>query len=120
VYIYPTKKAATLSSDGTSHKNIDYNAKQVVICNPGKKPRTYAIPVTILDDHTSKTQHSNWMCVIRLLFEAYKACFVNGFSAQTWRQFIQKIKGASTNHASNQKLLIQLLIAWKREVDWEL
>jgi hypothetical protein len=118
--MYSTTTAATLSSDGTSHKNIDYNAKHVVVCNPDESPRTYAIPLTILDDHTSKTQQQDWSRVIRLLFEAYEACFVDGFSTQTWRQFIRKIKGASTDHASDQKLLIQLLIAWKREVDREL
>jgi hypothetical protein len=112
--------AATLSSDGTSHKKINYVAKHVVLCAEDAKPRSYVLPVTVIDDHTSETQRNDWLASIRKIFCVYEAIFAQGFTVNTWREFIQKIKGASTDHAADQKLLIQLLVAWKCKVDQEL
>jgi hypothetical protein len=110
-----------LSSDGTSHKNVNYVSKQFTIINadPEVEPRVFAMPITTIQDHSSETQRDDWIRTIRAIFAAYDSVFENGISAQTWRDFIAKIKGMSTDHANDQKLLIQLLTAWKAEVDWQ-
>jgi hypothetical protein len=91
----------------------------VVLCSENSKPHTYALPVTVIDDHSSETQRDDWISTLREIFRVYEAVFGRGFSAQTWRAFIAKIKGGSTDHAADQKLLIQLLVAWKSEIDRE-
>jgi hypothetical protein len=111
--------AATISSDSTSVKGINMVAKHLTVLSADQPgiPRTLALPITSIDDHTSAAQKEDWSASLRDIFAAYATCFERGFTATTWREFIGKIKAASTDHANDQKLLIQLLVAWKQEVD---
>jgi hypothetical protein len=94
-------------------------AKHLTVFLPEESgvPRTLALPITSIDDHSSSAQKDDWIASLREVFAAYAMCFENGFTATTWREFVGKIKAASTDHANDQKLLIQLLTAWKQDVD---
>jgi hypothetical protein len=99
------------------HKSINFVSKHIVVCKKDEKPRTYALPVTITEDHTSKTQLQDWKQSLQGIFSVYELHFGN-LTVDTWQHFIQKVKGASTDHASDQKLLIQLLVSWKARTPW--
>jgi hypothetical protein len=94
-------------------------AKHVTLINKDapETVRTFALPITTILDHSSKTQRNDWIRVIRAIFSVYDSVFEKDITAQTWRDFVAKIKGMSTDHANDQKLLIQLLTAWKSEID---
>jgi hypothetical protein len=47
-------------------------------------------------------------------------CFIGKLSPNYWQNFIWKIVGAHTDHASGQKLLVKLFTEWKRLIDREL
>jgi hypothetical protein len=113
-----------MSSDSTTHKSINYVSKHIIFITKDEPNtrRTLALPITTIDNHSSSTQLEDWILSIKNIFEAYTRSILPTriFNASDWRAFICKIKGGSTDHASDQMLLIELFTQWKRIVDREL
>jgi hypothetical protein len=116
--------AATWSSDGTTHKSINYVSKHLNMVLPDAPDvhQVLALPISTIDDHSSQSQLGDWIKAIKAIFAIYTQFLLisNSLSASGWRNFVCKLKGASTDHAADQKLLVQLFIQWKRIVDREL
>lgn len=112
---------STISSDSTSHKSINYVAKHYTVTSPdpGTQPRRFALPITTIDGHSSQDQLEDWIQTLRFLANMYRDRFEAPVTAEFWREFVSKLRGMMTDHANDQKLMIQLFTQWKRELERE-
>jgi hypothetical protein len=113
---------ATFSSNSTSHKSISYLASHITAMTPDMPecPKILALPITTLDNHTSQGQLDTIANTIREILSVYTRCFTGKITLEYWKIFITKMVGGMTDHASDQKLLIKLIMNWKRLIDREL
>jgi hypothetical protein len=109
-----------MSFNGTSHKSVTYLSKHLTATMPGRQERvTLAMPITSMQEHMSQAQLDNIIDSLRAYSELWLRS-LGKIDVFFWRHFIRKLVGASSDHASDQKLLIKLLEDFKALIDREL
>ncbi|KAF9233996.1 hypothetical protein BU15DRAFT_53177, partial [Melanogaster broomeanus] len=101
----------TFSSDGTTHKNINYQSRHITYTSHDGLGITRFAGIQHEVDHTSQTQLDGWKAMIANLYSTYNACMNGSLDP---RQFMLKVKGFLTDHAEDQKKLVRLFVEWKR------
>ncbi|KAI0661679.1 hypothetical protein C8Q70DRAFT_966523 [Cubamyces menziesii] len=102
----------TISSDGTTHKNVNYESRHIYTTKGPTHNRHFA-GVTSAPDHSSATQMDGWMDTIQDLCDTYNASPLGQKNPVTPADFAAKIKGMNTDHAPDQKKLASLFREWK-------
>ncbi|KAF9234476.1 hypothetical protein BU15DRAFT_65654 [Melanogaster broomeanus] len=99
------KLRQTLSSDGTTHKNTNYQSHHITYTCP-EEGRGVTRFAGILHEvnHTSDTQLNGWKDLINQMYTVYNECMG---TALDWREFVEKVKGMLTDHAEDQKKLVR-------------
>ncbi|KAG2097956.1 uncharacterized protein F5147DRAFT_747409 [Suillus discolor] len=95
----------TLSSDRTTHKNINYQSHHLMYSSPDGEV-----------NHTSETQLQGWKDTADEMYAAYNECMDH---SQDPQEFAVKSKGMLTDHAEDQKKLVWLFMEWKRMCERE-
>jgi hypothetical protein len=106
----------TLSSDGTTHKHLNYTAHHISVNNiasDGKSSSTkFFLGIKQSINHTSQTQLKDWQSIISGLLSAYNSspCYSEFKATIAW--FTSLIRGMMTDHAEDQKKLVSLIKDW--------
>ncbi|RDX40613.1 hypothetical protein OH76DRAFT_1365964 [Lentinus brumalis] len=110
----------TLSGDGTGLKNIQHNARHLVV-NKGDVHREHVLGVSTAANHTAETQAAGWKDIASSYYNAYNNSPHGKENPQDSRTFASCISGAMTDHAEDQKKLVRTeLFTWKVEEDLQL
>ncbi|KAH7922726.1 hypothetical protein BV22DRAFT_1016713 [Leucogyrophana mollusca] len=108
-------EGVTLSGDGTTHKNINYQSHHVTYALPDGQTTTRFVGVMHEVNHTSKTQFEGWKERVGDMYTTYNECMsAGGQETVEVRQFPAKVKGMLTDHAEDQKKLARLIAEWKQ------
>ncbi|KAF9224610.1 hypothetical protein BS17DRAFT_766594 [Gyrodon lividus] len=94
----------TLSSDGTSHKNIQYQGHHVTYTTLDGENVTHFLGITHEVNHTSQIQLEGWKELIQGMYETF-----SGF-----------VRVCRKDHAEDQNKLARLFLDWKCRCDREL
>ncbi|CUA77938.1 hypothetical protein RSOLAG22IIIB_12921 [Rhizoctonia solani] len=123
-------KYFTICGDGTTIKNQQYEAKALHMrfqsdsekeaTDPRQPPLVRTLGVHRAVDHTAQTQLSGWVYAI----ESCCALFSRSPIGKNWaingKGVARKLRGVLTDHAADQKRLLELIQNWKRNCDREL
>ncbi|KAJ7149386.1 hypothetical protein C8R43DRAFT_887885, partial [Mycena crocata] len=111
-----TAKGVTLSSDGTTHKNINLESHRATVIGPDNEKKTFFLGIEMAINHTSETQLEGWEHLIDGMYAVYKtsSCCT---TAEDARDFWIKVTGWHTDHAEDQKKLFRL--AWEKKLHLE-
>ena len=112
----------TVSSDGTTHKNINFEARHVHIPVATENPavqvhKTRLVGVDSATDHSSKTQLTGWTSKIQEKLDVYNQSPLAQWSRSVLKlaDFFVRLHGASGDHSKDQLKLGELLREMKQE-----
>jgi hypothetical protein len=126
IYELSLSRTFTLSSDGTDVRRVTTSSKQLHL--PQKpvygpsgvqlvdEPVTRTLPVSTLENHTSKRQFDDWEGTFRDFYDTYTRCYGRPVTVQDWRDLVDKFSGFMADHAADQLLLFQLFVNWKEMI----
>ncbi|KAI0352435.1 hypothetical protein OH77DRAFT_1460105 [Trametes cingulata] len=109
----------TLSGDGTTHKNINYESCNMYLNLDDTHTRRF-VGIHSAPNHTSEKQLEGWLAQIEDLCATYSASPYGRDTPLDARELICKITGMTTDHANDQKKLHRLVSAWKERCDREI
>lgn len=108
--------ALTISGDGTTHKNVGYEAKHINMLVPDylldqAKHKSRLIGVDSAPDHSSQTQADGWSSKIEEILDLYnQSPLAKGSqNALCLADFFARLQGMNSDHAKDQKKLAALL-----------
>ncbi|KAE9401764.1 hypothetical protein BT96DRAFT_991765 [Gymnopus androsaceus JB14] len=112
--------AISISGDGTSHQNLNYESRHTAVIDPktGEK-RIYFLGIALAPSHTSEEQLDGWVKLIRELYGAYNASPEGKWNPLTEYEFYKKVLGMVTDHAADQKKLAALFVELKQLMEHE-
>ncbi|KAK7007245.1 hypothetical protein R3P38DRAFT_2554211, partial [Favolaschia claudopus] len=67
-----TAKGVTLSSDGTTHKNINLESHRATVIDQNNNKKTFFLGIGMAINHTSETQLEGWLELIEAAYQVYK------------------------------------------------
>ncbi|KAJ3873936.1 hypothetical protein F5051DRAFT_443773 [Lentinula edodes] len=113
--------AISISGDGTSHKNLNYESQYTAVIDPntGEK-QIYFLGIALAPSHTSEEQLNGWADMIHEMYKTYCASPEGQRNPLTEHTFYKKVLGMVTDYAANQKKLASLFVELKRLMDPEL
>ncbi|KAJ7155610.1 hypothetical protein C8R46DRAFT_910335, partial [Mycena filopes] len=104
-----TSKGVTLSSDGTTHKNINLESRRATVIGPDNKKQTFFLGIQSAVNHTSDTQLEGWEEIIETMYKVYKSSS-RSETVDDARDFWLKVTGWHSDHAEDQKKLFRLML----------
>ena len=111
----------TFSSDGTSHKNIQFLSRHATILPQDDNPPVdFFLGVTPEINHTTNTQFNGWKQTIRDLCENYNESPIGNAVPADPTKLWEKLRGFLSDHASDQRKLSGMLEKFHEECDREL
>ncbi|KAG2074964.1 hypothetical protein BDR04DRAFT_1171787 [Suillus decipiens] len=108
-----------LSSDGTSHKNINYQSHHITYTSQDGKGVTRFVGIQHKVNHTSETQLQGWKDVLHDMCNTYNTCMAGEKAEVDPREVVTKVQGMLTDHAEDQKKLVRLFSDWKQTCERE-
>jgi hypothetical protein len=109
----------TVSGDGTTHKNVNYESKHINMLVPlynsdhptASEHRSRLVGVDSATDHSSKTQADGWKSKIQEKLAVYNQSPLakRSQAALTLADFFVHLHGMNSDHAKDQKKLAKLL-----------
>ncbi|KAH9857367.1 hypothetical protein C2E23DRAFT_720354 [Lenzites betulinus] len=109
----------TLSCDGTTIKNINYDSRYLH-ANTGTSHQRRFLGISSAPNHTSDTQLHGWKTHTQEIFDTYNESPRGLENPLDIRSFLQKVHGMLTDHAEDQKRLKKLFEEWRHCTDREL
>ncbi|KAJ3777367.1 hypothetical protein FB446DRAFT_607864, partial [Lentinula raphanica] len=107
-----------LSSDGTSHKNNNYESHCATTVDDLGNHQEFFLGISMVANHTSETQRDGWIELVDELYELFESSpFCAGESDS--RDFWAAVTGMHTDHAEDQKKLFRLLKEFKHQCERE-
>ena len=113
--------ALTLSTDGTTHRHINYESRHIAYQHPDSgEIRIRSLGIGSAVDHTSETQVQG----LKKRIEDIASTFSDSPLAKRHNlhfdsdMFVQKLKGMNGDHAADQKKDYILVRAWKEDVKY--
>ncbi|PBK91256.1 hypothetical protein ARMGADRAFT_932911 [Armillaria gallica] len=108
----------TISGDGTTHKNNNYESHCATVIDPENRKKQFFLSIKMAVNHTSQTQLDGWIELIEELYELFRESeFCTGEADA--QDFWTTVTGMHTDHAEDQKKLFRLLKEWKQHCDRE-
>ncbi|KAF8221754.1 hypothetical protein L208DRAFT_1529449 [Tricholoma matsutake] len=108
-------KEITISSDGTTHRNINYESRFMNITNENGDHKTCFLSISTATHHTSKEQLEGWVKVVQLILDI--------FNTSPRAQTLGKIEFQEVltllKDAEDQKKLVWLVKALKEAYEHE-
>jgi hypothetical protein len=108
----------TLSGDGTTHKNINYQSHHITYTLPSGAVATRFAGIRHEVNHTSETQLGDWQSTASSMYNTYNSIRSSQKTADA-REFPVKAKGMITDHAEDQRKLVRLFEGWKQATERE-
>ncbi|KAJ7433147.1 hypothetical protein B0H11DRAFT_1759292 [Mycena galericulata] len=113
-----TSKGVTLSSDGTTHKNVNLESRRATVIDQNNQKQTFFLGIGMAINHTSEKQLEGWEELIEDLYQIYKTSS-RCETADDARDFWLKVTGWHSDHAEDQKKLFRLARAMKLRLERE-
>ncbi|KAJ3987892.1 hypothetical protein F5890DRAFT_1404170 [Lentinula detonsa] len=110
-------KGVTISSDGTTHKNENYETKHATVIQENQRLQFF-LGLKMSVNHTSETQFEGWTDTIEYIFHLLKESRM--CSDDDACIFWNLVTGFHSDHAEDQKKLFRLLKKWKERCRLEL
>ncbi|KAE9401716.1 hypothetical protein BT96DRAFT_817577 [Gymnopus androsaceus JB14] len=119
--IYEEREAtsATFSSDGTSHKNIQYESRHVVFVMADCIVTRF-LGITTATNHTSEEQLAGLKWVVKDLHDVWNRSPKGCKNLVDWREFFVMLKAMNSDHAKDQLKLVAIIEALKKLFEHEL
>ncbi|KAI5833286.1 hypothetical protein K523DRAFT_413413 [Schizophyllum commune Tattone D] len=113
-------EGVTISSDGTTHKNINLESRHATVLDKEGRKHEFFLNVAMAVNHTSETQLNGWTDLVEDIYDIGRELFGYGSDgAREWREFWNKLTGMMSDHAEDQKKLFRLLKAFKERIERE-
>jgi hypothetical protein len=121
--------ALTLSGDGTTHKNINYESRHIALQTPdyGKStsdtsgdPSVRFVGISSAPNHTSQEQLNGWKTFINESYKLWNLSPAGSQQSADFRTFFLRALAMITDHANDQKKLKQLFQELKIHYDREI
>jgi hypothetical protein len=115
--------ALTLSGDGTTHKNINYESRHIALQTPdyGESTSTSSDPsVRFAGIHTSQEQLNGWKTFIDESYKLWNSSPAGLQQSADFRTFFLHALAMIMDHANDQKKLKQLFQELKIHYDCEI
>ncbi|KAJ7229032.1 hypothetical protein GGX14DRAFT_555074 [Mycena pura] len=109
-------KGVTLSSDGTTHKNINLESHRATVIDQNSEKQTFFLGIGMAINHTSETQLEGWEELIEEMYKIYRTSS-RCETTDDARDFWLKVTGWHSDHAEDQKKLFRL--ARELKLKWE-
>ncbi|KAJ7620634.1 hypothetical protein DFH06DRAFT_1105910 [Mycena polygramma] len=113
-----TSKGVTLSSDGTTHKNINLESRRATVIGQDNKKQTFFLGIQMAVNHTSETQLEGWEELVEILYSVYQTSS-RSETVDDAREFWLKVTGWHSDHAEDQKKLFRLAALLKIRLERE-
>ncbi|KDN34721.1 hypothetical protein RSAG8_12195, partial [Rhizoctonia solani AG-8 WAC10335] len=124
----------TMCSDGTTIKNLQYEAKLLFIHLPGQSnnstvstsepaslvPMLWTLGVHKAPSHTSQQQLNGWLNALDQCCNRLNKSHLREVTPLTSAMVVPKLQGILTDHAADQKWFVQLVTQWKQNIDHNL
>ncbi|EUC62623.1 hypothetical protein RSOL_424390 [Rhizoctonia solani AG-3 Rhs1AP] len=115
----------SICGDGTTIKNQTYEARLLHAPASTLEGVPHAPPMRILGvhqapSHTSQSQLDGWKLAIANCCDLLRRSPLGQHTSIDERKFAAKLAGIVTDHASDQKRLVELMLQWKTRSDREL
>ncbi|KAJ7432104.1 hypothetical protein B0H11DRAFT_1890622 [Mycena galericulata] len=119
----------TISSDGTSHKKLQYESRHMMLDvptyvdddnTPSSIKANRFLGLGTAPNHTSEAQLQGWHDLITEMHKLYNESPRGKAEPADWREFFTKVVGMITDHAADQKKLAFLFQVLKQQTDREL
>ncbi|KAJ3756107.1 hypothetical protein EV360DRAFT_72281 [Lentinula raphanica] len=112
--------SVSISGDGTSHKNLNYESRHTAVIDPltGKKS-IFFLGIALAPDHTSEEQLNGWTTMVHEMYQSYQATPQGQSNSLTEHDFYKKVLSMITDHAADQKKLAALFVELKKSMDRE-
>ncbi|KAJ3765715.1 hypothetical protein FB446DRAFT_794779 [Lentinula raphanica] len=112
--------SVSISGDGTSHKNLNYESRHTAVIDPltGKKS-IFFLGIALAPDHTSEEQLNGWTTMVHEMYQSYQATPEGQSNSLTEHDFYKKVLGMIMDHAADQKKLAALFVELKKSMDRE-
>ncbi|KAF8066031.1 hypothetical protein FPV67DRAFT_1417864 [Lyophyllum atratum] len=113
--------SVTISGDGTSHKNTNYESRHINVISENGERHTRFLGIMPAINHTSEEQLEGWGNLIKEFFNLFNEYhkIVDPTTIKDFRVFFELLKGMNTDHAEDQKKLARLLKAMKEAYERE-
>ena len=99
----------TISGDGTSHKNENYETKNATVVDQKGNTIQFFLGIQMAVNHTSQTQLDGWVEEIEKMYDLVHS---SGLCSKTEaREFWNHVVGMHSDHAEDQKKLVRLVEA---------
>ncbi|KAF8239309.1 hypothetical protein L208DRAFT_1386151 [Tricholoma matsutake] len=110
----------TISSDGTTHKNINYESRFMNITNEDGTHKSRFLGISAATHHTSEEQLDGWIRVVEYILGIFNSSpRAQSLGKMELHEFLKLLKGMHTNHAEDQKKLVRLVQALKQASERE-
>ncbi|KAJ7621714.1 hypothetical protein DFH06DRAFT_1143459 [Mycena polygramma] len=113
-----SSQGVTLSSDGTTHKNINLESHRATVINQDGEKQTFFLGIGMAINHTSETQLEGWEELIEAAYLIYKTS-ARCQTADDAQDFWLKVTGWHSDHTEDQKKLFRLVEAMKLRLERE-
>ncbi|KDN39968.1 hypothetical protein RSAG8_08417, partial [Rhizoctonia solani AG-8 WAC10335] len=117
----------SICGDGTTIKNQTYEAQLLHVPasdNPStshpQPPPLRTLGVHQAPSHTSQSQLEGWKAAITMCCNCLRSAPLGQHTHVNEQNFAVKLSGMLTDHAADQKRLVELMHQWKTQSDWEL
>ncbi|KAF8233813.1 hypothetical protein L208DRAFT_875776 [Tricholoma matsutake] len=105
----------TISSDGTTHKNINYESCFINITNEDGTHKSQFLGISAATHHTSEEQLNGWIRVVEYILSIFNSSpHTQSLGKMELHEFLELLKGMHTDHAEDQKKLVHLVQALKQ------
>ncbi|KAJ6483561.1 hypothetical protein C8R47DRAFT_1132582 [Mycena vitilis] len=113
-----TSQGVTLSSDGTTHKNINLESHRATVIDKDNHKQNFFLGIGMAINHTSEKQLEGWEELIEAAYQVYKMS-ARSMTADDARDFWLKVTGWHSDHAEDQKKLFRLVAEMKTRLERE-
>ncbi|TFY54149.1 hypothetical protein EVG20_g9828, partial [Dentipellis fragilis] len=109
----------TLSSDGITHRSSNYESREALVIRADGRRVRYFLGVHSAPSHTSEAQEAGWHEVINSKYETFNESPRAAEQKADSCIFVIKTTGFHTDHAEDQKRLVRVWVAHKRQMKHE-
>jgi len=111
----------TVSGDGTSHKNIQFSSRHVVMIPSGSDPpKDFFLGIAPEVNHTTETQLQGWKQTFQHLCDDFNKSPLGKIASANPVKLWAILTGYLSDHSSDQKKLSTMLQKYRWECDREL
>lgn len=111
------RKGATISNDGTSHRNQHYTSHHITLKMADGLVRVFNAGLKRVPTKSSDQQLSDWQELLEEAWDMFNSSPLGSAEQMSAAVFLRILCGTTGDHASDQLKLNRLILLWKQATD---